>query len=77
LEEEGWVGRDRGGDGKAAETFRFPSAPVIFQGLIGIDIFPPKSCDLLKTCAGFSVKQHQRERERERERGREREGERT
>jgi hypothetical protein len=28
--------------GKPMEEFRFPSAPTILQGLIGIDIFPSK-----------------------------------
>lgn len=59
-------GRARGGGGrqlepvegemgKRADEFRFPSAPTILRGLIGIDIFL-QSCDLLRTCGGFSLK---------------------
>jgi hypothetical protein len=44
-----------GAVGKVTDEFRFPSAPTILRGLIGVDIFL-QSCDLLRTCSGFSLK---------------------
>ena len=45
--------------GKVTDEFRFPSAPTILRGLMGVDIFL-QSCDLLRTCSGFSLKQYLR-----------------
>lgn len=51
----GELGRAHGGGNGETTEFRFPSAPTIPRGLIGTDIFL-QSCDLLRTCSGFSLK---------------------
>jgi len=51
----GWLEWMEGAVGKVTDEFRFPSAPTILRGLIGVDIFL-QSCDLLRTCGGFSLK---------------------